>query len=381
MTATVPQLWLHIGQTKTATTALQAWCAQHRDLLAQAGLLYPEVPASHPLKAQHRFLADGLHAGGPQAEAAVEHLLQAWAHSGLPRMLVSEEVLWHLFEQDPPRRRERLDWLAGRLRASGATVRVLVQLRRQDHWIASWHNQLVKTDVSPLARLDLPDFLAAYQRLDLLDYDRVLGDWADAFGDAALCVHPFDPGADPVRRVLGTLMGETLPPDPTPAPLEQDRLGQAALTLALAFNRQPEAARHKPALLRLLRRANPQLRHRAPPLAPALAEALRREVAPANARLAARLNRSAPLFADWAEAPATTEVGPVAPNTQLGIQNPVVPPLPEARTSEALDAQALAADVAVLAARLFIRHESRLERLNARVGALERALFGAEDDL
>lgn len=52
-------IFLHIGQTKTATTTLQAFFFVNRNWLANKGVLYPRVPEKNPFKRWHCSICMG----------------------------------------------------------------------------------------------------------------------------------------------------------------------------------------------------------------------------------------------------------------------------------------------------------------------------------
>lgn len=186
-------LYFHIGQTKTATTTLQAFFFENQEWLAGRGIFYPPVPEEYPLKMQHRFLLTSIVEKKGDYSVAQKYwdtLRAQIAESGLPQVLVSEETFWHLFEQDQPRRPEALRWIGQQL--SEFDVKVICYLRRQDRWIESWYNQIVKTDVNRASRLSIKEFVERYHEFGLLDYNAVLSDWAAVFGESNIIVRPFE---------------------------------------------------------------------------------------------------------------------------------------------------------------------------------------------
>lgn len=222
---------------------------QNKGWFAAQGVLYPEVPPEHPLKTQHRFLVDALFEHKDDfsaAEKAWSFLTEQIHQSGLQKAVISEEVFWHLFEQSPARRAAAIPWIQQQL--AGFEVKVVCYLRRQDHWIESWYNQIVKTDVSKASRKSIEDFVAWYIELGLLNYNLVLGEWADIFGDANIIVHAFEPGRLPAGsvindfcRILGICEfgGVVYPKD------LQASLSNAACEFALQFNRSRDAQHFK----------------------------------------------------------------------------------------------------------------------------------------
>jgi hypothetical protein len=241
----VQTVFLHIGQTKTATTTLQTFMYENRGWLATQGVFYPEVPPNHALRAQHRFLVNALYEHRndfSKAEEAWSFLREQICHSGLQKAVISEEVFWHLFEQSPARRAKAISWIQRQL--GGFEVKVICYVRRQDHWIESWYNQIVKTDVTKASKRSIEEFVAWHIDSGLLNYNRVLGEWADAFGDGNVILHAFEPSRFLNGNVIhdfcsilgihefkGVVYPEEL----------QASLTNAACDFSLQFNRSPKA--------------------------------------------------------------------------------------------------------------------------------------------
>jgi len=372
-------LILHIGQTKTATTSLQTFFADNRPALAAQGVLYPEVPADHEAKHQHRFLVESLYGPPGAAEAAWDYLLETIAGSALPRVLISEEVFWHLHEAQPARRRSALEWVRRRL--EGFELRIVCYLRRQDLWVQSWHNQIAKTDVSEPSRFGLGEFVDAQLRLGMLDYARILEDWLAVFGRERLLVREFasplmlraDPVADFMHHALGLDdLSEFLP-----VGAHQRSLAQAALTAAVRFNRTASAERFKSAHQQMLRNANPLLEDRQPRLTTAQAALVHGACRDSNQRLAAALGWSnGGLFQDWV-APGTSRetaaheaTGPAAA-ASAGAGAPASAAVEEHWQARIDLAQG---DALALMAQMFQRFEDRFSRMQKRIDALEAQL-------
>jgi hypothetical protein len=187
---TLPTIYLHIGQTKTATTTIQAFCHRNRAWLRERGVLYPESPAGHAVRMKHHHLVESLNAGDAPVSAPWREVLGQAEAAGSSAVLVSDEVLWHLHAGHPERRASTLAWLAQQLK--GVEVRVICYLRRQDRWVESWFNQQAKGGHAGTARLGFDAFVEHQKAGGLLDYARVLADWAAALGDAALVVRSFE---------------------------------------------------------------------------------------------------------------------------------------------------------------------------------------------
>ncbi|WP_460274236.1 hypothetical protein [Celeribacter sp. ULVN23_4] len=118
-----PKLILHAGTHKTGTTAIQAFCAANRDMLAQQGLLYPTLPL-HGKKAaqQHHDIAHALAEKSQRLTIkTAAKLVEDWAQElqGTDTtLLLSAEPLWRQFGASGPSQEGSVDqedqWLAER---------------------------------------------------------------------------------------------------------------------------------------------------------------------------------------------------------------------------------------------------------------------------
>ncbi|WP_374673706.1 hypothetical protein [Ideonella sp.] len=251
------RLYLHIGQTKTGSTALQLHLHRHREALSRQGLLYPEVPAGARLKTQHRFLVDALHEAGDQPARAGDvwmPFLDQLRQAPEPGVVLSEEVFWHLFEQRPTLRRRALGWVAEVLQ--DFDVRVVCYLRRQDLWVESWFNQVAKSRVPlPMASLTFDDFVQRHRELGLFDYAARVAEWSEPFGQGAIVLRVHEPGrlvGDSVVDDFAEVIGARLPPL-TAGQRAQPRLSPAACHFANLFARLPGSGAHRAAFLHAIR--------------------------------------------------------------------------------------------------------------------------------
>jgi hypothetical protein len=185
-----PVYWIHIGLPKTATTTIQYFLAGHRDALLQRGVLYPRSIARGGRGAQlHHALGVDVEpesfpwlAGMRQRFAGtdiVASLLEEVDRAKPKTVILSSEAL--AFMRRPNLLRRALP---------GCEVRILVYLRRQDSFLASFYNQLIKSRLyaatfeeflrqSAAGAIDLRQFQIP---LAMCHYDRLLELWSAAFG-------------------------------------------------------------------------------------------------------------------------------------------------------------------------------------------------------
>jgi hypothetical protein len=185
-----PVYWIHIGLPKTASTTIQYFFTGHRDVLLQRGVLYPRSIARGDRDAQlHRALG-----------AAVEPESVPWL-AGMLQRFAGTDIVASLLEEVDRTKPETIilssEALAFMRRPSvlrhalpGCEVRILLYLRRQDNFLASYYNQLIKTRLYAATfeeflqqnAADAIDLRQYKITLAMCHYDRLLELWADAFG-------------------------------------------------------------------------------------------------------------------------------------------------------------------------------------------------------
>jgi hypothetical protein len=153
-------LVLHIGSTKTGSSSIQYFLGDNRERLADLGHLYPQTAERTRLnrvglliKSDADLEDTPLYRRQKQSDPAAfkrdfrGKLIREITESGLSRVLLSDEVLYH--HPDPPalgRLRRLTDELA-------TSLRLVVYLRRQDDHLISNYQQQVK-DGAEIRRID-----------------------------------------------------------------------------------------------------------------------------------------------------------------------------------------------------------------------------------
>jgi hypothetical protein len=157
------KLILHAGIHRTGTTSLQQCLAANRAALAARGVGYPGQ------EVHHQKLAWALKRGEAGARDVLA-LLAEVPDAGTV-VLSGEDFSIHT----------DLRWL--RRVADRHETRVLIYLRRQDHWLMSWYNQHVKWPFDRRkSRMDPAAFLATLEDFHWLDYAALLGRWSAVLG-------------------------------------------------------------------------------------------------------------------------------------------------------------------------------------------------------
>lgn len=185
----LPDVVLHIGSPKTGTSAIQRFCLEHRQELAQAGVYYPE----------HKLDVNGVSGGHAKLTVPVlegdipkaSQCFQAWLAQAQQQnlcLLISGEAYYGRHE-------EFLEL------TKGLNVRVVAFLRHPLDYLIGNHNQGIKRHMSTQRLSDLlPDAMTRPMRhlagLPLLK-------WADAFGDEHCRFLPYRPpqaGQPPIEQ-------------------------------------------------------------------------------------------------------------------------------------------------------------------------------------
>jgi hypothetical protein len=206
------RLVLHIGHYKTGSTVLQAALTDLRDFLGEQGVLYPEAGAPSRVHPSHSGLAfQELERAGShlpdwylkseafteytsgQAPSAREAIASEIAiHPAEMVIISSEEFIRFGSSQGAPAAQVK-----AMIRELGFEhVTVICYVRRPDHYLGSWYNQLIRMG-APVERLSVslglgPHPEHQYYGTEHTDFDRMIGYWADDVGCHELIVRDYD---------------------------------------------------------------------------------------------------------------------------------------------------------------------------------------------
>jgi hypothetical protein len=212
------KLVLHIGQTKTATTSIQAFLHRSEDLLSSYGCHYLWRPGQAQ---SHRYLFHLLHLEAfPGDSRLIENRLTRLRDQGVRwwattpsgicdelwselRMsfcrlsdgygLISEELFWHLGGFGMDARNQLLRILRQRLLqfVDPRDLVIVAVLRAHPDWCESWHNQLVKDQ----GHQDLiRRFATRIHKAGAFCYADNLSSWRTIFPEARLIIRDFHTG-------------------------------------------------------------------------------------------------------------------------------------------------------------------------------------------
>ena len=229
-------LILHIGTPKTGTTTIQGGLAQNAEKLEQAGVFYPcRRGAPYIQNDQHVPLVAGIcghdlwwlaPAKRATKDRALDALLADIAASPAQTVILSSEAFCESGMMTPDKVRMVRDSFAG------FDIRIVVYIRRQDHYLLSQYQQNIRAGITaPLQ----PE---AFRHFKGVFYRPRLEPWREIFGADNMTVRPFD------SRFWtgGTLFTDFLdvigtPPEGmAPAPTTNEGLDLHALETVRRFN-------------------------------------------------------------------------------------------------------------------------------------------------
>lgn len=174
---------------KAGSSAIQRTLASHQKILTAAGLLYPHTGRSG--SEAHHLLSHvlGFSQGKPprvRAQSQLEdlgpRLLAECSRSDCSAALVSSEVF-----TNPGDIRQVREFL------SSWDVRIVLYLRRHDHWWASCYSQGLRMTYDPPWPPGFDGYIAWQRsRQHKGDYRRLVDAWAEVFGAENLLVRPYE---------------------------------------------------------------------------------------------------------------------------------------------------------------------------------------------
>ncbi len=216
-------LYLHIGTPKTATSSLQKFCFLNQEALHDYNFSYRRLPFSYPNVGQNRnahfLIGPGAH---EKLTAEKKQEYQDRLDAGLQfiheqfseydNVILTEEHLWYALNYvkwDP------VQIILDDASAHGYTVKVLVYLRRQDGFLISNWNQLVKKQHNQRTIEEQLQIVLTKDPL-IAHYDQALDKLSEKIGAENIIVRRFEASSWPdgiiYRDFLAALgLSEDLP--------------------------------------------------------------------------------------------------------------------------------------------------------------------------
>ncbi len=194
-------LYIHIGTPKTGTTAIQGFCQDNAEELARHGYCFPDFtwlcPDFRSVRNGH-FLVESVKDADGRVCAEAERQIFCRGMERIAELfrtyeavILSDEGIWMAtFE----RRKSLWRELAAGREEAGFQVKIIVYLRRQDGYLSSSWNQVVKMGVEQNAVRSWDEYTAHIPKIRQLNYDKKLGTIAAALGKDNLIVRRYEPG-------------------------------------------------------------------------------------------------------------------------------------------------------------------------------------------
>jgi len=199
------KITLHIGQSKTGTSAIQSFLTLNRDALVQQGILYPAVKVwGMPVEAgSHNAVADAI-AGktsypfvtaqkyheaffGEAARLDVSHMILSAEH-----FIGGEPRIWDVTDHEDHYKAYRTKILRTAEWLEGHDVDLIVYLRPHASWLASSIAQNIRT-TGLVAKIDasMTDMQFFHMFLPLLRYEKLLSAWREILCPRKITIVPY----------------------------------------------------------------------------------------------------------------------------------------------------------------------------------------------
>ncbi|WOT06314.1 WcbI family polysaccharide biosynthesis putative acetyltransferase [Shewanella youngdeokensis] len=169
-------IYFHIGMSKTGTTSVQKWLAEHSKLLLTHGLLYPKSFRNEGVC--HHSFAKSLKSGFND-KAELEKLFTEIDHSGASKIIISSELLERLSINQC----KLLNTIFSRYH-----IKIITYLRQQDEAVTSMYNELAKKHAIAVS---FDEYIRTTPRLNLFHYTVMLAPFEQVFGIDNLIVRSF----------------------------------------------------------------------------------------------------------------------------------------------------------------------------------------------
>lgn len=175
-------LYLHVGWSKTGTSAIQSTLQNNKDILLEKGILYPQSlqwadHSHHPFALS--FQSSGPYGSQLTAKEAIEKLDQEIKASTSENVLLSSELSPFYFANSDFR-----NFVTDRF----STTKVIFTVRRQSELILSLYNQLIK---DPQVRYQDSLFSLTLKNLPWLNFHQNVVRWANTVGKENIIIVPY----------------------------------------------------------------------------------------------------------------------------------------------------------------------------------------------
>jgi len=189
------ELILHIGTSKTGTSAIQSYCTKNREKLKEFGYEYPRMGFRFKGVSSNRnghFLCCRIMDENGKRRFDEELAVRSEGYKKLKesfqnsdKVILSDEHIWNACEL----KKEGLLQVKRRMDEQNIAVKIIVYFRRQDEWMQSAWGQKVKGGLCK----SFSEFMSGTICKDYnLNYGKRLQDFIDVFGRENVIVRPYE---------------------------------------------------------------------------------------------------------------------------------------------------------------------------------------------
>lgn len=191
-------LYIHIGCPKTATTSIQYFCNENKEILAKKGLYFPVFEQKYkdinPFRNGH-FLIANQHNSNDTINLLEEkrifrfnmdHII--YMFSKYDNILLSDEGIWYAAHF---KKRELWETLRKESLRNAFKIKIIVYLRRQDSIMNAMWNQKIKKSKKRFRSMTWEDFIQADPPAVYLDYEEGLNEIAAELGSENIIVRRY----------------------------------------------------------------------------------------------------------------------------------------------------------------------------------------------
>lgn len=191
-------LYIHIGCPKTATTSIQYFCNENKEILSKNGIYFPIFEQKYkdvnPYRNGHFLIAHQYDSKG-KINTLDEHRIFRfnmdhiiYMFSKYNNILLSDESIWHsahFFKKD------LWETLKKESLKSAFKIKIIVYLRRQDTSLNSMWNQKIKKSKQRFRSMSWEEFINTTPPAIYLDYEEGLNEIASELGPENIIVRRY----------------------------------------------------------------------------------------------------------------------------------------------------------------------------------------------
>lgn len=185
-------LYVHIGTMKTGTTAIQGFCWDNQEVLQKKGYCYPDfsdLTVNVTRKRNGRFMVDNCQTkeeGAAKFRTGMDRIIELFRE--YDNVILSNEGIWGATYE---RRSSLWQELKEEGEKNGFQVKIIAYLRRQDEYISSVWNQMVKMGTKEGVQT-WSEYLSHIPKGRQLDYAKKLDTIKEVLGKENIIVRCYE---------------------------------------------------------------------------------------------------------------------------------------------------------------------------------------------